>query len=92
VAEQYLVFGRKRHWAGEFFEWIAVLWHAKPFASAAPPPDVRKGSAFPKDASWTTSSTQVGRLSLPACVEEDESCGLGRKAGGFPQNGAAELH
>jgi hypothetical protein len=35
VAKQYLVLGRKRHWAGEFFEWIAVVWHAKPFWSAA---------------------------------------------------------
>jgi hypothetical protein len=49
VAKQYLVFGRKRHWAGELFEWIAVVLHSRPFAAAAPPPDVRKGSAFPKD-------------------------------------------
>jgi len=37
-----------------------------------------------------TSSTQAGRLSPPACVEEEERGGAGRKAGGFPQDGAAK--
>jgi hypothetical protein len=31
VAKQNLVLGRKRRRAGELFEWIAVVWHAKPF-------------------------------------------------------------
>jgi hypothetical protein len=31
VAEQNLVLGRKRRRAGEFFERIAVVWHARPF-------------------------------------------------------------
>jgi hypothetical protein len=33
---------------------------------------------------------QAGRLSLPDCTEEDEGYGIGGKAGGFPQVGAAE--
>ena len=32
-----------------------------------------------------TSFAQAGRLSLPACEEEDEGCKIGRKAEGFPQ-------
>ena len=36
------------------------------------------------------SSAQAGRRSLPACAEEEEARGFGRKAGGFPQIGAAE--
>src|SRR5208337_325127 len=41
-------------------------------------------------ASPTTSSEQAGRLSLPACSEEDGGSDVGRKAGGFPHSGAAE--
>jgi len=51
------------------------------------------GKALPsRRASRRTSSEQAGRLSLPACSEEDRGCEIGRKARGFPQVGAAEPH
>ena len=37
-----------------------------------------------------SSSEQAGRLSLPACSEDDRGCDIGRKARGFPQIRAAE--
>ena len=43
-----------------------------------------------RGACWRATSGQAGRLSLPACPEEQGTSGLDRKAVGFPQSGAAE--
>ena len=51
-----------------------------------------KASPFRTPPFRTTFPSQAGRLSLPACEGRNERYGLGRKAEGFPQSGAAEPH
>ena len=45
-----------------------------------------KPPAFRPAPDPSSSSAQAERLSLPACAEEDQGSGIGRKAGGFPHS------